>query len=139
MSPTKHYFTFSTEWANRKRLCADCRRDYDAGEHIEITTLKPYTSYVCPSGHSSIWTGAYAPSSRTLRDHICSCGAEFVEEDTEQWEVSFEMQHPGSDYWALVRVVRSSHPAHQQHAGLLGLLAQGEPIRNVQLRQVAQS
>lgn len=134
-----HYFRFSRDFdGNGRRRCADCFQPYDAGDHIEITTLKPYTSYVCPTGgglgHSSIWTGAYRPDGRSLRDHLCSCGAEFVEEDRQLWQLSWEMQTPFSDgNWVPQQVISSRHSTHQQHAGLLLLITQGEPIRNVAL------
>lgn len=140
-SVTTHYFQFSRDFEGGRRLCADCRLSYDAGDHIEITTLKPYTHYVCPAGgglgHSSIWTGAYYAEFRTLRDHLCICGAELVAEDDERWQISWEMQSPfsGGD-WVPQHVVRSRHAAHEQHAGLLQLIEQGEPIRNVRLVQV---
>lgn len=138
-----HYFEFSTKFdGNGHRRCGACRRTYDDGAHIEITTLKPYTNYVCPSGaglgHGYVWTGAYRPSLRTLRDHLCICGKEYVEEDREQWQLSWEMQTPfGGGDWNPVRVVRSRHAAHEQRDGLLHLIASGEPVRNVVLTQVA--
>lgn len=46
-----HYFVFSRNWSGGgKRRCGECGLPYDDGDHIEITTLKPYTSYVCPTG-----------------------------------------------------------------------------------------
>jgi len=109
-----HYFEFSTNWSGSERLCGTCGRSYDGGEHIEITTLKPYTSYVCPDaekagrGHSSKWTGAYRKELRSLRDHLCLCGKEFVEEDHERWELTYEV----GPEWRPVSVIRSRHGAH---------------------------
>ena len=140
MDITAHYFKFSSNWRGSNRLCGECALTYDAGAHIEIDRLKPYASYVCPSGgdlgHSSVWTGAYLPENRTTRDHICSCGQEFVEEDRESWLLTFEIQTSGSEKWSPVSVVRSKHAAQQQRDGLLGLIEQGEPIRNVELKGV---
>lgn len=135
-----HYFEFSTNWAGRERLCKACDQTYDAGQHIEITTLKPFTHYICPNdggllGHRSIYTGAYLPSLRGLRDHLCSCGAELVEEDHEQWEISFEVGD-GIGGWRPVSAIRSRHAAEQQERGLRNLIEQGEPIRNVQLHEL---
>lgn len=132
-----HYFVFSRDFANGKRLCGECRRNYDDGDHIEITTLKPYTSYVCPSGgfhgHGSIWTGALIPSNRTLTQHLCLCGLEYVEEDTETWQLTWEMQNPPGSDWRPRRVIRTRHAAAQQQEGLVELARQGEPIRNIEL------
>ena len=146
MSTTaSHYFRFSRDFdGNGRRRCADCRLSYDDGDHIEITTLKPYTNYVCPSagglGHKSVYTGAYHPDGRTLRDHLCTCGANLVEEDRELWQLSFEVQRPDGDgHWTPVTTTKSKHAAQLQHAGLLELIDQGEAIRNVELvRLVAQ-
>ena len=134
-----HHFAFSTKFdGNGRRRCGECYQPYDDGDHIEITKLKPYTSYVCPNGgglgHSSTYTGAYRPELRSLRDGYCTCGAEFVEEDDEQWQLTFEAQTPMSGgEWVPVQTVKSRHAAQQQHVGLLQLIEQGEPIRNVQL------
>lgn len=142
---SEHYFKFSTNWnSNHERLCGDCHQTYNDGDHIEITTLKPYTSYVCPSGggldgHSAISTGEHRPELRTLRDHLCVCGAEFVEEDRETWRLSWEMQAPlGPPRWRPVSVVRSRHAAEAQRDGLLQLIEQGEPIRSVELVQLVE-
>lgn len=133
-----HYFKFSRDFDGIHRLCGECRRTYDDGDHIEITKLKPYTHYVCPSGggygHSSIWTGAYLPSLRTTHDHLCACGAEFVKEDIERWVLSWEMQTDDRG-WRPVSVTRSRHAAHEQRDGLLELIEQGEQIRNIQLEE----
>ena len=141
----RHHFAFSRDFdGNGRRRCGTCRQAYADGEHIEITVLKPYTSYVCPTGgglgHSSVWTGAYHPEGRSLRDGHCSCGAEYVEEDRELWQLSFEIQRPDGDgHWTPVTTTKSKHAAQLQHAGLLELVDQGEPIRNVELvRLVAQ-
>lgn len=135
-----HHFAFSTNWSGRDRLCGDCNQSYGDGDHIEITTLKPYTSYVCPTGgglgHSSRWTGAYRLELRTLHDHLCMCGAELVEEDNERWLLTWEMQTPLSDDWTPHSVVRSRHAAQAQYDGMLELIGQGEPIRGVTLRKV---
>lgn len=135
-----HHFAFSTRFdGNGRRRCGECHQPYDDGEHIEITILKPYTSYVCPKGgaglgHSSVWTGAYHPELRSLRDGRCFCGAEYVEEDRELWQLSFEIQRPDAGgHWTPVTTTKSRHAAQQQHAGLLELIDQGEPIRNVEL------
>jgi hypothetical protein len=88
-------------------------------------------------GHSGRWTGAYLPEGRRLTDDKCACGQTLVEEDREQWRVSFETRTPTHDDWHPVTAVRSRHAAHQQHAGILALIEQGEPIRNVTLEQVA--
>lgn len=136
-----HYFTFSRDFVDGRRLCGDCRLNYDAGEHIEITVLEPYTSYVCPEnrgqlGHSGRWTGAYLPELRRLSDGQCICGATLVKEDQETWRLSWEMQHPPGTPWHTVSKVQSRHGAETQRAGLLELIEQGEPIRNVQLTQL---
>jgi hypothetical protein len=135
----KHYFKFSTNWSNGKRLCGTCEKTYHEGNHILIETLKPYTSYVCPKssqerGHSSVWTGASHehPELRTPTEHLCQCGTEYVEEDKETWELSYEL---GSD-WHPVSVVRSKWATHAQRDGLLELIQAGEPIRNVTLVQL---
>ena len=140
-----HHFQFSTSFdPNGRRRCGECRQPYDDGEHIEITTLKPYTSYVCPTGggsglgHSALWTGAYHPELRSLRDGHCSCGAEYVEEDRELWQLNFEIQRPGAGgHWTPVTTTKSRHAAHEQHAGLLALIDQGEPVRNVVLKALS--
>jgi len=72
-----------------------------------------------------------------MSDRLCVCGAELVEEDKEVWRISFETQSPYSDDWHPVEALKSKHAAHQQHEGLLMLIEQGEPIRNVKLEQVA--
>jgi len=141
MSETKtaHYFAFSTNWSGRDRLCRDCNLSFHAGDHILIEKLKPYTSYVCPEGqgqrgHRSVWTGASRerPELRRPDEHLCICGTEFVEEDHETWQLTYEL---GPD-WHLVTVVRSKHASHAQRDGLLALVEQGEPIRNVELVQL---
>lgn len=120
------------------RKCKVCRLSYDGGEHIEITILEPYTNYVCPApdcGKSATWTGAYRPDMRTLRDHICAvCGTEFVKEDTETWQLSWEMSDGGP--WKPIKAIRSKHAAEQQQRGLLELIERGELIRNVELVKV---
>lgn len=135
-----HYFVFSRDFSGGQRLCGECRQNYDAGEHIEIATLKPYTNYVCPTGgglgHSGIYTGALLPSNRTLRQHLCTCGAEYVEEDKETWQLSWEMQEPPDSPWRTVTATRTRHAAEQQRDGLLALADQGERIRNVQMVQL---
>lgn len=136
-----HYFVFSREFVDGHRICGGCGSNYDDGNHLLIDKLKPRTSYVCPTGggygHSSISTGAYAPVQRTLRDHLCSCGAEFVEEDNEVWRISFETQTPLDPEWHPVTRLDSKHAVHQQGDGLLELIDQGEPIRNVVIEQVS--
>ena len=135
-----HYFEFSSDFRSGKRICGSCARNYDDGEHIEVTVLKPYTSYVCPTGgglgHSGHWTGAYRPELRSLRDKFCICGAAYVEEDREQWSLSWEMIGPFDDGWRPVSKTDSKHATHQQRDGLLDLIDQGEPIRNVVLTRV---
>lgn len=136
---SEHHFMFSTDWRSNDRLCGECHLTYDEGDHIEITVLKPYTSYVCPSGkglgHSSIWTGAYIPTLRTVRDHLCACGLEFVEEDAELWRLSWEM--PADDTnWRRIERVGSRYSTEQQRDGLLALISGGEQIRGVELVRV---
>lgn len=137
-----HYFAFSRDFDGPDRICGECRSTYDQGDHILIDRLKPYTNYVCPSGggygHSGIYTGAYRPVGRTLRDHVCICGAEFVEEDKETWRLTWEMRTPFEPEWHTQSVVRSKHGAHEQRDGLLQLIEQGEPIRHVRLVRVAE-
>jgi hypothetical protein len=137
-----HYFKFSRDFDGPDRICGECQLTYDRGEHVLIDRLKPYTNYVCPTGgglgHSGISTGAYRPVNRALSDHRCVCGVEFVEEDKETWRLSWEMQTPLSPDWTRQSVVRSKHAAQQQHAGLIDLRNQGEPIRNVTLVQVVE-
>lgn len=137
-----HYFKFSTNWIatadGQKRLCGDCGDPYGIGDHIEVTVLKPYTKYVCPTddgeqGHSSRWTGAYSPELRRPDDKLCVCGAEFVEEDTETWQLSWEMKRGPDDPWHPVSAIRSRHQAEKQRRGLLELIERGEAIRNVEL------
>lgn len=140
-SDAGHYFEFSRVFVDGRRLCGACRRNYDDGDHIEVAVLKPYTSYVCPEGagqlgHSGRWTGAYIPELRSLRDKFCICGAELVEEDSEQWLLSWEMRTPFNDDWRPVTKVDSRHATHSQRTGLLELVDQGEPIRNVTLTRV---
>ena len=102
-----------------------------------MTTLEPYTSYVCPGGggygHSSHWTGAYLLPRPT--DGQCICGETYVKEDDEVWTLSWEMLGPYSSYWAPVRRNGSRHSTHQQRDGLLALIEAGEPIRRVELWQ----
>ena len=139
MGTEQHYFKFSTNWRDGTRLCGECALTYDEGDHIEINHLKPGTSYVCPDagglGHKSIYTGAYRLELRSLTDHICICGRELVEEDRETWRLTFEAQTPLDPEWHTVSHVQSKHAAHMQREGLLALIAQGEPIRNVELRE----
>lgn len=140
-----HDFQFSRDFVDGRRLCGECRMNYDDGDHTLIEVLKPYTKYVCPEssgrtgmlGHSGTWTGAYLPEMRRRRDDKCSCGATFVEEDTEQWRLSWEMVSPFTGEWKPVTKVQSKHGALSQQVGLLELIDQGEPIRNVRLEQVA--
>ncbi len=131
-----HHFKFSTNWRGQHRLCGMCSCAYGEGDHVEIAILKPYTSYVCPSGkslgHSGIWTGAYIPTLRTMRDHLCDCGLELVEEDTELWQLSWEMQDDNAS-WRRIDRVGSSHSTKQQRDGLETLIAAGEAIRDVRL------
>lgn len=133
-----HYFEFSRDFVDGERICGSCRLSYATGEHIEITTLKPFTNYICPSGggtgHSSIYTGAHRPELRNLREHICACGRELVEEDHEKWMLQFEVERDG--VWAPVEVVQSRHATEQQYAGLMDLIEEGEPIRNVKRTQL---
>lgn len=133
-----HYFKFSTNWQDGKRLCGECSNKYLDGEHIEVNLLKPYTSYVCPDAgdgrdvHSSVWSGAQdVPELRTPTGDKCSCGQTLIEEDSEKWTVSWEMLQ--GDSWRPVSATRSKHAATQQHRGLLALIEQGEAIRNVRL------
>lgn len=137
-----HFVIVGNNFRDGVRMCGRCDRGYDDGNHIEITDLKPYTSYVCPVangalGHSSRWTGAYRPDGRQVRDKFCICGELLVEEDNEVWRLSWEMVTSPSDDWHPVSKVASRHASHAQRDGLLQLIAQGEPIRNVTLEQVA--
>lgn len=137
----EHYFMFSTNWRGGKRLCGQCGEKYEDGQHIEVNVLKPFTSYVCPTGggygHSSTWSGSQdVPELRTPRDIFCACGLEFVEEDAERWELTWEMRTPGAESWRPVSVVRSKHAVEQQRDGLLALIEQGEPIRSVSLERL---
>lgn len=133
-----HYFKFSTNWtANGERRCGDCDQPYEVGQHIEITTLNPFTNYVCPDnqgmGHSGAYTGAHRPELRTLTEHLCMCGKALVEEDHERWTLSWEMRNPDSGEWHAVAKQQSKHAAHAQRDGLLELIERGEDIRNVEL------
>ena len=97
-------------------------------------TLKPYTRYVCPTGHASHWTGAY----RNPRpgDTHCSCGEEMVEAVEDGIHViTWEMIGPYDWDWRPARAEhRRSADAESQVAGLQRLAAEGEPIRNIELR-----
>lgn len=61
--------------------------------------LKKFTKYRCPNatglGHSSLWTGAMY-GGQAPHDHLCSCGARFVEavEDGNTYRVTFETISP---------------------------------------------
>lgn len=131
-----HHFEFSTNWRGQHRLCGMCGCTYDEGGHVEIAILRPYTSYVCPSGkglgHSGIWTGAYIPTLRTMRDHLCDCGLGLVEEDAELWQLSWEMQDDDAS-WRRIDRVGSRHSTEQQRDGLETLISAGEAIRDVRL------
>lgn len=145
MVTEQHDFVFTRDWVDGRRLCGECRLNYDQGSHTLIEVLKPYTRYVCPQssgrtgvlGHSSRWTGAYLPEMRRRTDGTCTCGATFVEEDKELWRLTFEAITPLDPDWHQVTVIRSKHAALQQQAGLLELIDAGEPIRNVTLQQVS--
>lgn len=135
-----HYFQpRSMYFRGNERLCGECDSTYPEGDHIEVNDLKPYTSYVCPTGgglgHSSQYTGAYLHVLRSPRDKFCICGAELVEEDNEQWRLSWEMD-TGTD-WRPVTKVGSKHATHQQRDGLEELIARGEPVRAVTLERVS--
>lgn len=138
-----HDFQFSRDFVDGRRLCGECRLNYDEGDHNLIEVLKPYTNYVCPEssggmlGHSAHWTGAYLPELRSRRDDKCICGAALVEEDSERWQLSWEMVSPFTGEWESVTNVQSKHAAFSQQAGLLELIDRGEPIRNVQLARTA--
>ena len=104
MSTEQHHFKFSINWRAGKRLCGECGTTYDNGDHLLVDRLKPRTHYVCPSGgvmgHKSIHTGSYnVPELRSPTDHLCPCGLELVEEDDEQWQLSFETQTPLDPEW----------------------------------------
>lgn len=143
MTTDQHDFVFSRDFVDGRRICGQCRLNFDQGNHNLIEVLKPYTRYVCPEssggmlGHSGIWTGAYQPEGRRRSDNKCACGATLVEEDTEQWRLSWEKVSPFTGEWRPVTNVQSKHAALSQQAGLLDLIDQGEPIRNVVLEQVA--
>jgi hypothetical protein len=136
---TAHYFAFSSTFRNGERVCRECDRSYARGDHLVVDRLKPRTKYVCPSGgglgHSGMYTGALDahPELRRPDEHLCICGEEFVEEDTETWQLTFEMRTPLDPEWHTVKVVRSRHASEQQRLGLIALAEQGEPIRNVNL------
>ena len=137
----EHYFAFSTTWRDGKRLCGECGLKYADGEHIEVNVLKPFTSYVCSSGggygHSGTWSGAQdVPELRSPRDIFCACGLEFVEEDAETWQLTWEMKLQGRGDWTPHSAIRSKHAAQQQRDGLLALIDQGERIRAVRLERL---
>jgi hypothetical protein len=133
---TEHYFKWSRDFRESARLCGECHLTYEQGEHIEITTLEPYTSYVCPvdtgHGHSAMFTGAYRPELRSLTDHLCICGAVFVKEDRQQWQLSWEMRDE-SGRWYPVERIGSHHSTWVQWNGLNELESSGEDVRNVRL------
>ena len=133
----EHYFKFKTHLGPGKRPCGECGLPYDEAEHIEINLLQPYKHYVCPNaggeGHLSRYTGAYPHEMRKLTDDVCICGTKLIEEDTERWRVSWEMQAPVGTPWRPVDAVSSKHAAKQQYDGLLELISQGELIRKVRL------
>lgn len=138
---TPHYFKFSTNWNhNRKRLCGDCNRTYNDGNHTEVTVLKPFTNYLCETGggygHKSTYTGAYLHELRSPTDDVCICGQLLVEEDNEQWKLSWEMRTPYSQEWLRTEVVRTRFAATSQRDGLLALAASGEDVRNVQMQRI---
>ncbi len=136
-----HYFEFSRNFDKEtfRRLCGRCGLRYDIGQHIEITTLKAMTHYVCPNdtglGHSAIYTGANIPENRNLKSHLCMCGAAFVEEEHERWRLSWEMGLDGQ-WWATEKVA-SKHATAQQRDGLVALASDGEEIRNIQLERLS--
>lgn len=75
----------------------------------------------------------FPPHMRGERDHLCTCGAEFVKVDTERWLLSWELL--GDDgCWRPVQRVGTRHSTHQQ---LRGLAAIAE-VRNVQLVQLVE-
>ena len=136
----RHYFVFSAEWLDGQRLCGECRQTDVGGDHPDPWVdlgIRERTNYVCPAdsglGHSSTYTGSPPLSLRSSRDAFCSCGERYVEEDSETWQLTFETCTPLDPDWHTVTVVRSRHAAEQQRDGLLELIEQGEPIRNVQL------
>lgn len=134
---TAHIFKFSTSWVDGKRLCGECLRNYDDGDHVHVAVLKPFTSYVCPTGgglgHSSVWSGSQAtPELRQPTDNLCICGAELVVEDEEVWLLSWEMRDLATGVW---RAVQRQGTRHSTHAQRDGLLTMPDEIRNVQLVQ----
>lgn len=140
-SAEPHYFAFSRHFDGNDRLCADCHQAYAAGPHRAVENLlRPRTHFVCPSGevdgHSGVYTGALHPELRRPGDDHCICGRQYVEEDNETWRLTFETQTPLDPEWHTVSVVRSRHAAQAQRDGLLSLIEQGEPIRNVELYEV---
>lgn len=134
-----HYFAFTSTFRNGQRICGACDRAYDEGQHIAVNLLKPRTSYVCPTGgglgHSGVYTGNLdaRPELRRPDENLCICGREYVEEDQETWQLTWEMQTPFDPEWHSVSVVRSKYAAHQQRDGLLASAESGSPIRNVEL------
>lgn len=132
-----HVFTFSRNWSGGKRLCGKCNQTYETGDHIHVAVLKPYTSYVCPKGggygHSSVWSGSQdVPELRKPTDNLCVCGETFVEEDAEQWLLSWEMKDPITRRWRPVKRIGSRHSTHEQRDGLLTM---PDEIRNVELER----
>lgn len=138
-----HHFMFSTRFVDGRRLCGACGDDYDAGHHILITTLKPYTTYVCPNDngagrHRSIYTGAFAPELRRVGQERCICGARLVEQDTEHWELTFDLLREDGT-WHTIRKVVSRHETHTQKHGLDALAAAAGGVRNVTLTRLVRA
>lgn len=140
-----HTFEFSTNWSEtRRRLCKRCSLDYDAGEHIEVKVLKPFTNYVCPVGagqlgHSGVYSGAQnSPELRSPQDKFCICGAEFIEEDTETWRLSFEIPALHTGERTPVERVGTRTSTHNQKAGLEELVRAGEHVRKIRLTRLVE-
>jgi len=135
-----HVFKYSRDFQGGKRICGECRRTYDQGEHQHVAVLKPYTSYICPNdtglGHSAVWSGAQnVPELRTPTDDRCICGAQFVEEDREVWRLSWEYVSPWTGDWTPTQRDGSKHSTRQQRDGLRTMPAE---VRNVRLRKIGE-
>lgn len=101
--------------------------------------MKAFTKYVCPAaedgalGHRSYWTGAYLHP--RPNDGKCVCGRTLVEEDTERWELSWEINYYGR--WCPISVIQSRQATFQQRDGLRELERKGDAIRNVRCRRLS--
>jgi hypothetical protein len=146
MTAPAHYFVFTTNWRNGQRLCGECNLTDVEGDHPDPWVdmgIKERTHYVCPTGgglgHSSRYTGSPPLSLRDVKGAFCCCGERLVEEDHETWRLSWEVQTWLDPAWHTTTVIRSRHAAEAQRTGLLTLIEQGEPIRNVVLTQLVEA